>query len=96
MSTKQIARLRTGNPDVDRAVAHVADTVNPVLRTLPAAGTHPQTPTGAAQAGTIYMGTGAPVNANGSNGDFYFRTDTPTVSNQRLYVRAAGAWTGIL
>jgi hypothetical protein len=31
---KQIAKLRTGQPDVDRAIAHVADVVNPVLREL--------------------------------------------------------------
>lgn len=32
---KQLAKLRTGNLDTDRAVAHIADTLNPLLRTLP-------------------------------------------------------------
>jgi hypothetical protein len=57
---------------------------------------HPSTPTLLAQAGAVYMGSGAPSNTNGSNGDFYFRTDTPGTVNQRLYVKAAGSWTGIL
>ncbi|MCU1489034.1 MAG: hypothetical protein JWM85_439 [Acidimicrobiaceae bacterium] len=30
------------------------------------------------------------------SGDFFFRTDTPTVSNQRIYNNRAGAWVGIL
>lgn len=42
----------------------------------------------------IQVGSGAP--SGGSNGDFYFRTDTPGTSNQRLYVKSAGSWTGIL
>lgn len=44
----------------------------------------------------IYAGTGVPSNANGNNGDFYFRGDTPGTANQRVYVKAAGSWTGIL
>jgi hypothetical protein len=51
-------------------------------------GTTPQT--------QFYSGVGAPNNANGNNGDFYFRTDTPATTNQRLYNRQAGTWTGIL
>lgn len=54
------------------------------------------TPAGAAQSGSIYQGSGAPSNANGNNGDFYFRTDTPGTANQRIYVKSAGAWVGIL
>lgn len=56
----------------------------------------PGTPAGATQAGQIFQGSGAPNNANGNNGDSYFRTDTPGTANQRLYVKSAGAWTGIL
>lgn len=44
---------------------------------------------------TITSGSGAP-SASATNGDFYFRLDTPGTANQRLYVRSAGAWVGIL
>lgn len=44
----------------------------------------------------IMAGTGVPNNANGNNGDYYFRGDTPGTANQRLYVRSAGAWVGIV
>lgn len=54
------------------------------------------TAAGASQAGRIYQGSGAPSNANGNNGDVYFRTDTPATANQRLYIRSAGAWIGIV
>ena len=57
---------------------------------------HPGTPAGATQAGAIYGGSGAPNNAQGNNGDFFFRTDTPGTANQRIYVRSAGAWVGIV
>jgi hypothetical protein len=56
----------------------------------------PTTDAGATQTGRIYMGSGAPNNANGSNGDYYFRTDTPGTSNQRIYVKSAGSWTGVV
>jgi hypothetical protein len=44
----------------------------------------------------IRAGSGAPNNAVGQNGDFYFRSDTPGTLNQRLYVRAAGAYVALL
>lgn len=44
----------------------------------------------------IFSGTGVPNSGQGVNGDFYFRIDTPGTLNQRLYVRSAGVWTGIL
>ena len=47
-------------------------------------------------ASTLYSGSGAPSNGSGANGDFYFREDTPGSANQRLYVKSAGAWTGIV
>lgn len=59
-------------------------------------GIGPGTPAVALQSGRLYMGSGVPSNANGNNGDFYFRTDTPGTANQRLYTKSAGAWTGIL
>lgn len=40
----------------------------------------------------FYAGTGVPNNANGANGDFYFRGDTPGTAGQRLYIKSAGAW----
>jgi hypothetical protein len=51
---------------------------------------------GVSQAGRLFQGPGVPSDANGTDGDAYFRTDTPGVANQRLYVRSAGAWVGIL
>lgn len=44
----------------------------------------------------IYSGSGVPANTYGNNGDFYFRSDTPGTTNQRLYVKNAGAWAGVL
>ena len=52
-------------------------------------------------ASIVYSGTGAPTIA-GTAGDFFFRTDTPTTTDQRIYVctvtGAAGAatWVGIV
>lgn len=43
----------------------------------------------------MFAGTGAPNNANGANGDFYFRGDTPGTVNQRVYQKAAGAWVAL-
>ena len=45
---------------------------------------------------TIISGSGAPSNSIGTNGQFYFRTDTPGTANQRLYVKSGGAWSGIV
>lgn len=42
----------------------------------------------------LYAGTGAPNNANGANGDFYFRSDGGALT--ALYQRRAGAWVGII
>jgi hypothetical protein len=48
------------------------------------------------QAATLWSGNSAPSNSLGSNGNFYFRTDTPSTSNQRLYVKVSNSWVGIL
>lgn len=45
---------------------------------------------------TIRSGSGAPAAGLGINGDFYFRTDTPGTANQRLYIKSAGAYVGII
>lgn len=47
-------------------------------------------------AATLYSGSGIPSNSIGFDGDFYLRIDTPGTANQRLYVKSAGAWIGIL
>jgi len=55
-----------------------------------------QRPNASAAVSLLFSGSGVPSNAVGSNGDFYFRVDTPGTANQRLYVKSAGAWAGIL
>ncbi|MGH9439265.1 MAG: hypothetical protein ACRD22_15560, partial [Terriglobia bacterium] len=41
--------------------------------------------------------SGAPPNApSGMTGSFYFRSDTPTTANQRIYVWDGSTWTGIV
>jgi hypothetical protein len=58
---------------------------------------YPVQDTGAPQTTAgMYAGSGVPSNSNGSNGDFYFRGDTPGTVNQRIYVKSAGAWVGIV
>lgn len=44
----------------------------------------------------FFIVTGVPSGSLGSNGQFAFRTDTPGTTNQRLYVKSAGSWVGIL
>lgn len=44
----------------------------------------------------IYSGSGVPANTSGQPGDWYIRTDAPGTANQRLYVKGASTWTGIL
>jgi len=41
-----------------------------------------------------YAGAGAPSNANGNNGDFYFRSDGG--SGSRIYFKTGGAWVAIV
>lgn len=41
----------------------------------------------------IWGGAGAPNALIGITGDYYFRTDTPSTSGQRLYVKESGGWT---
>jgi hypothetical protein len=44
----------------------------------------------------LKVGAGVPDAALGQDGNYYFRVDTPAVANQRIYVKASGAWTGIV
>ena len=51
----------------------------------------------ALEASGLYWGSGAPTFTPPSKTvSFYFRKDTPTTVNQRLYVYTGSAWTGIL
>ncbi len=49
-----------------------------------------------ANSGGGNMSDGSGVPSGGSNGDYYFRTDTPGTANQRIYVKSAGTWVGIV
>lgn len=46
----------------------------------------------------ILSGSGSPNGSvSGTSGDYYFRTDTPSTANQRIYVCTGGtSWTGIV
>lgn len=58
---------------------------------------YPATPAKASQStAAVYAGSGVPSNADGNNGDFYLRGDTPATALQRIYVKAASVWVGIL
>lgn len=53
----------------------------------------PATDAGAAQtAAGIFAGSGAPNDANGANGDFYFRSDGTVGADTAIYHKEAGAW----
>lgn len=55
----------------------------------------PRTDAGAQQtAAGLLGGTGAPNNANGNNGDFYFRSDGG--AGTAIYQKRAGSWVGIV
>lgn len=42
----------------------------------------------------LYSGFGAPSNASGVNGDFYFRRDGSTSTH--IYFKASGSWSGLI
>ena len=41
-------------------------------------------------------GAGAPNNGDGSNGDFYFRSDGTVAGNTVIYHKQAGAWVALV
>lgn len=46
--------------------------------------------------GRLFQGSGAP-SISGTAGDYYFRTDTPSTSNQRIYVCTGTTnWTALI
>jgi hypothetical protein len=56
---------------------------------------YPGTPAGVDQASAgLFAGLGAPNNANGNNGDFYFRGDGS--SGTSIYMKRSGSWVGIV
>jgi hypothetical protein len=56
---------------------------------------HPRTDAGAYQVATGFLGgSGAPNNANGINGDFYFRADGGALTT--IYHKRAGSWVGVV
>jgi hypothetical protein len=51
----------------------------------------------AAQGPGIWGGSGAPATGLGAVGDVFYRSDTPTTSLQRVYIKTAAAvWTGVV
>lgn len=59
-------------------------------------GISPGTDALALQTGRMFMGNGAPNNANGSNGDFYFRTGGTQAGSTVIYHREAGVWVALV
>lgn len=58
---------------------------------------NPPTATGTAQTSTaLYGNTGAPNNADGSDGDFYFRSNGTAGGNTVIYHKEAGAWVALV
>lgn len=58
-------------------------------------GLYPATDAAASQSNVaLYAGSAAPNNANGNNGDIYFRGAGGVLDN--VYVKIAGVWTGII
>jgi hypothetical protein len=58
---------------------------------------YPATPAAASQtACSIYAGSGAPNNANGSNGDIYFRGDGTQAASTVIYHKEGGSWVALI
>lgn len=58
---------------------------------------YPGTDAGAVQSGSgIYAGTGVPNDANGANGDFYFRGDGTGGANTAVYHKEGGIWVALV
>ena len=44
----------------------------------------------------IWGGSGVPPTTLGQSGDYYFRTDAPGTSGERIYVNNGGTWTALV
>jgi hypothetical protein len=78
-----------------RKAAGVVEVNNGTPGTTQSLKAYPVTDADALQTATLLRaGTGAPNNANGANGDIYFRSDGGALST--VYQRRAGAWVGIV
>lgn len=73
-----------------------------LLASLEMAGpTYLATPTGqtsgaAQQSVALWAGLGAPDDATGQNGDFYFRGNGTAAANNVIYHKEAGAWVALV
>jgi hypothetical protein len=57
---------------------------------------YPGDPSGTQQnAAGLSAGSGAPSDSDGSNGDFYFRSDGTVLGNTAIYHKEAGAWVAL-
>lgn len=77
----------------------IPDAIMAIQKSLLAGGAFAvgSTTNGTAAGPKTWGGTGAPATGMGSVGDYYFRSDTPSTSMQRIYVKTAAAvWTGIV
>lgn len=80
-----------GNPTIGTSGGNLA--ITPIINA--ANKIYPGTDAAAAQTSAgLYANVGAPNNANGANGDFYFRSDGGALTT--IYQRRAGAWVGIV
>lgn len=62
-----------------------------------ASGLRPPTPAGLAQTNLkLTGGSGVPNNADGADGDFYFRSDGTAAGNTVIYHKQAGAWVALV
>ncbi len=106
MTVRKLARLNV-TPEIcsdpqqlaealNRHHAQLAEIVDKLSAAANAPVLHPTDASGAPQARALYQGAEAPPSSLGASGDYYLRTDTPAVATQRLYVKAAGTWTGIV
>lgn len=106
MTVRKITRLAL-NPAVCADPRQLADALNRHFAQLAAivdqlaalandAVVRPSDPSGASQPRALYQGAGVPPDGLGVVGDYYLRTDTPAIANQRLYVKPGPSWTGIL
>lgn len=75
---------------------HVTSAQNTLIVNILVGGLRPTTDAGAAQTVTkLSAGNGAPNNANGANGDFYFRGDGTVAGSTVIYHKQAGAWVAL-